>query len=529
MGSASDPGFSRRQVIKGAASIGAGLSMTSWASALVEKAYAADPAGTGGLGDIEHFVFLMQENRSFDHYFGSLSGVRGFNDPNVLTQTVNGKTYPVFNQFGYEPGVGVTANGYTEPFRLFINTKNPGGEVINDPTHDWGPQHDCWNNGAMDQFVTTHIASDGDKNGPVVMGYYTRAELPFHYALADAFTICDSYFCSVIGPTYPNRLYWMSGTIDPSGQNGGPLLETLSPVSDIADYGKFTWPTMPELLEEAGVSWKVYQSPDTIEGVESPILIDNVLRYFKAYTDNPLSALSEKALLPIFPTDFQTDVASGNLPQVSWIVTQFLECEHPAAPPAWGAVALAQTLSTLVSNRDVWEKTALIISYDEQGGFFDHVAPPTAPPGTPDEYITVSPLSSVANSDGIAGPIGLGFRVPCLILSPYARGGLCCRDVLDHTSQLRLLETKFGIPVPNLSSWRRGVTGDLTGAFNFASPAKNTVPPLPKTTLFNKSVDVDVADNILLASEGQGIPYPVPANTTPHQEPGPPRPSPSGL
>jgi len=502
--------------------------MASSLSWLVDRAFAAaDPAGCGSLSDIDHFVFVMQENRSFDHYFGTLSGVRGFDDPAVATQVVGGQTYPVWNQFGYEPGVGATASGYTLPFELAQDSSHDG-QWLNDPNHNWGPQHQCWNNGTMDSFVRTHVASEGPANGPIVMSHYNRSTLPFYYALADAFTVCDAYHCSVLGPTYPNRLYSMSGTIDPDGKAGGPLLETLAPVADVPYYGKFTWTTMPEVLDQSGVSWKVYQSPDTIEAVTTPLLIDNVLRYFKAYT-NPATSLAQRAFLPTYPGTFAVDVANGQLPQVSWVITQFLECEHPAAPPAWGSYAIADILQTLISNPAVWEKTALILSYDENGGFYDHVPPPTAPPGTPGEYLTV-PLGSVPNAAGIAGPIGLGFRVPCLVLSPYSRGGLAFSGLADHTSQLRLLETRFGSPVPNLSAWRRQTVGDLSGAFDFAQAPQPSVPALPATTLLDPLVISQGLQNGTLASLGNSNqPYPVPTNSVQHQEAGPARRQPSGV
>jgi hypothetical protein len=133
----------------------------------------------------------------------------------------------------------------------------------------------------------------------------------------------------------------------------------------------------------------------------------------------------------------------------------------------------------------VWSKTALLITYDENGGFFDHVPPPTPPAGTAGEYLTANPLPSEAG--GVAGPIGLGFRVPLLVVSPFARGGFVCKDTFDHTSLLRLLETRFGAEVPNLTAWRRSITGDLTSAFNFVKP-DNSVPSLPQPSAADSRV-----------------------------------------
>jgi phospholipase C len=210
------------------------------------------------------------------------------------------------------------------------------------------------------------------------------------------------------------------------------------------------------------------------------------------------------------------------------VITQFLESEHPAAPPDWGSVAIADILQTLISNPAVWEKTALILSYDENGGFFDHVPPPTPPAGTPGEYIT-APLGPIPDAAGIAGPIGLGFRVPCLMISPYSRGGLVYSGLSDHTSQLRLLETRFGVPTPNLSAWRRQVVGDLTGAFDFARPPQLTVPSLPSTTLADPLVVQQGLENGLFGSLGNSTtPYPIPSNAVQHQESGTRR-QPSGI
>jgi phospholipase C len=197
-------------------------------------------------------------------------------------------------------------------------------------------------------------------------------------------------------------------------------------------------------------------------------------------------------------------------------------------PPAEGAVGIVHVLDILTSNPAVWEKTALIISYDENGGLFDHVPPPVAPPGTPGEYIT-APLGGVAESGGIAGPIGLGFRVPCVIISPYSRGGLVSSDVFDHTSQLKFLERRFGVPVPNLSAWRRGVTGDLTSAFDFARPADDAPPPLPGSDLAGLEALIRGNVNLLRGTLDRGDPYPVPPNSMPVQETLPLRGHPSGL
>jgi phospholipase C len=496
----------------------AGASALAWNS-LINRAL-ANPPRCGSLKNIEHVVILIQENRSFDHYFGSYRGVTGFADPSALLLN-DGSGLTVFAQPGY---LGGFDGDHLYPFHLdsFHN-----GECTNDINHSWAPQHAYWDSGKLDGFVREHLAVDGAANGPLTMGYYTRADLSFYYALADAFTLCDHYHCSVIGPTDPNRLYSMSAWLDPAGTQGGPILSTSS--TRIERFGTLSWTTMPEQLQAGGINWKVYGNPDGNYG-------DNVLPYFKQYQNPTLAA---NALAPTYPGTFQADVAAGTLPQVSWILAPLIDSEHPPAPEEYGEVVAANVLNTLVSNAAVWSKTALFITHDENGGFFDHVPPPTAPAGTAGEYLTVSPLPSDAS--GVTGPIGLGFRVPLLIVSPFARGGLVSHNVFDHTSLLRFLETRFGAEVPNLSAWRRSVTGDLTSAFNFVK-VNTSVPSLPQPSATDSrvtmsdcatSAPIDLATsstNSLQQLEGTAVTpnYPVTVNSArPPQEPGT-APAPSG-
>ncbi|MFZ0248313.1 MAG: alkaline phosphatase family protein, partial [Acidimicrobiales bacterium] len=190
-----------------------------------------------------------------------------------------------------------------------------------------------------------------------------------------------------------------------------------------------------------------------------------------------------------------------------------------------GENLVQNVLDTLTSNPDIWAHTLFILHYDENGGFFDHVAPPTPPPGTPGEYLTVSPLP--ADADAVVGPVGLGFRVPCLLMSPFTRGGYVASEVFDHTSTLRLLETLFGVPVPNVSAWRRGVVGDMTSALALGRPADPSVPALPDASLVEPLVDEQIIVNALTGTFDEGMAYPPPTqNSMPSQEPGPPRPAP---
>ena len=507
--------ITRRQLLAGATAAGAALGLDALSPAkLIERALATPPAAAGTLADIRHVVIFINENRSFDHYYGTYRGVRGFSDPGVLRQSDG---TPVFAQKFTGAPFGAASAGYGGhllPFH-FDTTKN--GECINDINHSWAPQHQAWNGGRMDRFLEVDInpAVNGPRIGINTMGYYTRADLPFYHALADAFTICDGYHSSVIGPTQPNRLYTISATIDPAGTHGGPVVETDTSAVRRKKAGSYTWTTYPEQLQARGISWKVYGSVETLIG-------DNVLPYFRAYHTHP--KLAARAFTARFPSTFRADCKSGRLPAVSWVLAPFFETEHPPAPVTYGELAVAQILSALTANPALWRHTALFITQDEGGGFFDHVAPPTAPPGTPDEYLTAAQLP--AEAGGITGPIGLGFRVPLLVVSPFSRGGFVCPDTFDHTSLLRFLETRFGAEVPNLSAWRRGVTGDLTSAFNFAS-VDASVPALPKPRLGDPRVlhsSCTTAASRLLESAKlpplPSYPLPPPPQVLPGQEPG---------
>jgi phospholipase C len=252
----------------------------------------------------------------------------------------------------------------------------------------------------------------------------------------------------------------------------------------LAEYGKLSWETMPERLLAAGISWKVYNDP-------LGLLALSPLPYFKAY-NNPFSV-----------TGFE-------------LVTQ-------ALTPTYGEYLVQQVLSTLVSNPEVWAKTVLFVIYDENGGFFDHVPPLVAPAGTAGEYLTGT-LPSAA--DGIAGPVGLGFRTPCLVVSPFGRGGYLYSGTLDHTSTLRFIETRFGVEVPNLSAWRRGATGDMTGTLALANAPDTNVPALPATSLGDTTVAEQAVLNALAGTLDVGIPYPLPSiNSMPAQESTPNRPA----
>jgi phospholipase C len=498
---------SRRELLKyGSAAAAAIASSAVGGCGGVTVNSSPSPSSCTPLSAVEHVVIFIQENRSFDHYFGSYRGVRGFADQSLAFQ----QPYP--------GNTSIPPVGKLLPYHLDTNTFNAA--CTHDITHDWVSQHQSWDSGAMDGFVTSRLASNMN-DAILTMGYYTRADLPFYYAAADAFTICDNYFCPVMGPTDPNRLYTMAASIDPDGKNGGPLLETLIG-NRTSFYGRLTYTTMPEQLEARGISWKVYSSPD--ENLLAGILSDNVLPYFKNF-QNPSSTLFQKAFGPQFPADFLADIVSGNLPQVSWLIGSTVASDHPPAPAVFGESELSLIASALIANPTVWAKTVLFATYDENGGFFDHVSPVTAPPGTPGEYITAPsvPDSTAIGSPAISGPIGLGFRVPMLIISPFSRGGFVSSDLFDHTSILRFLETRFGAEVPNLSAWRRATVGDLTSAFNFKSP-NTSIPNLPSPVAAISQTLTECTAN-LAGTVPPTIPNP---QSSPTQETGTPT-RPSGI
>jgi phospholipase C len=422
---------------------------------------------TGTLADVEHIVVLMQENRSFDHYFGTLRGVRGFGDPRPAT-LASGKA------------VWAQSDGKRDILPFHPEADNLGLQFIQDLPHGWNDTHAAWNGGKYDKWVPA--------KGSTTMAYLTREDIPFHYALADSFTICDAYHCSFMGSTDPNRYYMWTGYTGNDGQGGGPVLGN--------DEKGYSWTTYPERLEKAGVSWKIYQ--DVGDGLDAAggwgwiqdayrgNYGDNSLLYFDAYRNaKPGDPLYEKARTGTnakagegYFDRLRADVKAGKLPQVSWITAPEAFCEHPNWPVNYGAWYIAQVLDALTANPEVWSKTALLITYDENDGFFDHVVPPYASAG----QSTVDTAGEIfaGSAANPAGPYGLGQRVPMLVVSPWSKGGYVCSETFDHTSIIRFIERRFGVREPNISAWRRSVCGDLTSAFDFARTDAG-VPQLPDT------------------------------------------------
>src|SRR5215475_4483616 len=374
------------------------------------------------------------------------------------------------------------------------------------------------------------------------MTYLTRDDIPFHYALADAFTICDNYHCSLLTATDPNRYYMWTGYTGNDGHDGsqGPT----GPVLDNSEAG-YNWRTYPELLQAAGISWKIYQDSGVgldaagFWGWTSDAYIgnygDNSLLYFLQYENAaPDSPLYQNARIGTnvanggtFFDILKADVAGGTLPQVSWVVAPEAFCEHPNWPANYGAWYVSQVLDTLTSNPDVWSKTVFLIMFDENDGFFDHMVPPIPAADPAAGGSTVSTAGEFyadtgTNSESFSpGPYGLGPRVPFLAISPWSRGGWVCSEVFDHTSIIRFIEQRFGVHEPHISPWRRAICGDLTSAFDFAQ-RRSHVPALPSTDAYVPPDNQRHPDY---------IPVPPASGSLPVQEPGvrPARPLPYDL
>ncbi|GGY43502.1 phosphocholine-specific phospholipase C [Pseudoduganella albidiflava] len=452
--------LSRRRFLGGTAAAGVLGAM----SPLLREALAV-PArrATGTLADVRHVVILMQENRSFDHYFGTLAGVRGFGDRMAIPLR-DGRT--VWQQHN--------GRRIVMPYRLDARAGN--AQPALDLPHTWPDAQAAWDDGRLNAWPRSKTDAS--------MAYYTRAELPIQFALAEAFTLCDAYHCSLQGGTNPNRLFLMTGTNDPSGRHGGPAIDNRMEGFGPPEQG-FTWATYPERLEAAGVSWKVYT--DMADNYDC-----NMLTTFRTFREAHASrhnaarpnALADKGISSTLGNatldGLRDDVVNGRLPQVSWVISPRLYSEHPGpSTPVQGGAYTLQVLEALLADPEVWSGTVFLQMYDENDAFFDHVPPPAPPAllrdGTRSGKSTV-PFGDECHGDGLL--YGLGPRVPMVVMSPWSKGGWVNSEVFDHTSVLRFLERRFGVAEPNISAWRRAVCGDLTSCFDFASPDAAT-PRLP--------------------------------------------------
>ena len=473
------PGVSRRRFLQytalGTAAAAAAGATGGPAFASVRGSSAAAkalPKGwSGTIADVKHVVILMQENRSFDHYFGTLRGVRGYGDKQFLA-------YPNGNNIFQQPDAARTDLGYLLPYNLT-------DQVDGDLDHSWDGDHEARNGGAWNNWVPAKTEE--------TMGYFTRTEIPFQYAIADAFTICDGYHQAIMAPTSPNRMYFWTGTSSGWTSNPNDYEVDFGP-----DAGTPEVTTYPELLQAAGIDWRVYTNDQVGDSGSYPEYFlgdygDNPLWFYQQYnttnsTQGGTGVLasrgavtpwkSEAGAPPLSKThaayvlsSFINDVKSSKLPQVSWIVAPAGYCEHPSYTPDYGAHYVNTVIQTLFSNPDLWKTTALFITYDEHDGFFDHQLPPYPEATVTDEYIA-----------GL--PIGPGTRVPMLICSPWTRGGYVDSNVYDHTSMLQFLAAWTRVKPVNITPWRASVTGDLTAAFDFQHPdfsIPRNIPTLDQT------------------------------------------------
>jgi phospholipase C len=561
-------------MLAGAAGFSAGMPES------VQKAFAIAPDPGTTWTDAEHIVIMMQENRSFDHALGTLQGVRGFNDPRA-TRQANGNS--VFLQTSL-------AGETFMPWRLDI--KDTKITWMGSIPHSRNSQVDAWNHGHHNAWIDSKRSGNKDYyDVPITMGHYTREDIPFYYALADAFTVCDQHYCGAMTSTTPNRSLSWTGTVRDAQNTKSRVYMRNS------EYGiaPLKWTTYPERLTDAGISWNIYQNEVNVTGLDAeraPWLqnVGNIIEEFKVFnvhlsnsdkhklqaniekTKHNIAALEEKDVDATMKDDlraeiaqqqehlkamedvlekggsladlsareqelhrrafvtnvgdpdyhsletisfedggqtvkmdvpkgdvlyqFRKDVNEGTLPAISWLVPPGKFSDHPSHP-WYGAWFLSEVVDILTKNPEVWKKTIFILTYDENDGYFDHAPsfvaadPANRASGRASEgidtgleysYYPDELAQGVTQKEARSGPIGLGFRVPMIIASPWSRGGWVNSQVFDHTSVLQLLEeyceTKFGKQVKetNVSEYRRTVCGNLTSVFR---PADHTAASLP--------------------------------------------------
>src|SRR5690554_3111234 len=488
----------RRKFIKLSAT--AGLASTLWPP-LVQKALAVEAHNTTrSIRDVEHIVILMQENRSFDHYFGTMKGVRGFGD-----------RFPIPLESGERVFHQSDGEKIVPPYHADKNSSNAG--FIKGTPHNFSDMQAAWNQGKYGYWPLYKT--------PYSMAYYTREEIPFQFAMAESFTICDAYHCSIATGTDPNRIiFWSGSNFDPEKRAAGINCtdEDSEPVNQrcwisgtLPEPGytykgnAFKWPTIPDVLDKEGISWRIYQDPnDNWTGAMHGGLAFESFREAK-----PGSSIYENGMRHWTLENLKEDVLKGTLPQVSWILPSQNESEHPGAPssPYRGADFTHAVLDAITSNPEVWSKTVFFLTFDENDGFFDHLPAPAVPSYNLDNTLagkstidlagmyfdndkddlsdTESPRKYIDKRDTISGklrPWGMGPRVPMYILSPWSKGGWVHSEVADHTSVGQFIEKRFGVTIPAISSWHRAVSSDLTAAFDFVTPNDPKFPAMPDTS-----------------------------------------------
>jgi phospholipase C len=514
--------MNRRKFIQLSAGAGVGLNLLS---PLISRALAIEANNrTKSIKDVEHIVILMQENRSFDHYFGTMKGVRGFGD-----------RFPVPLESGKRAFLQSDGKREYGPYRADKKTMNAA--LVHGTPHDFPDTQGAWNQGKYGFWPMYKT--------PNSMAYYTREEIPFQYALAESFTISDAYHCSIATGTDPNRIMFWSGSnfnpekraaginctdedSEPSNWRCWPELDpkTKKP-GHMPDPGytyqgsSFKWDTIPDVLEKAGISWRIYQDPnDNWQGA-----MHGCLAFESFRTAKPGSSIYENGMRHWSLSDLTKQVQEGDLPQVSWILPTQKQSEHPSGPssPNRGGDFTHQVLEAITSNPEVWSKTIFFLTFDENDGLFDHLPAPAVPSYNQDGSLAGKATMNVAGMyfnndkgsdsfpnpfyaesnraaglpirtryyqdkrDTISGnvrPWGLGPRVPMYMISPWSKGGWVDSQVADHSSVGQFLEKRFGITIPAISPWHRSVCSDLTSAFDFGHPNDTIFPKLPDTSRY---------------------------------------------
>ena len=532
----------RRKFIKIAAgAAGAGVSL-NMLPALIRKALAVDAHNTSkSINDVQHVVILMQENRSFDHYFGTMRGVRGFGD-----------RFPIPLESGKNAFYQSDGKKEVPPYRADKKTMNAA--LVNGTPHDFPDTQAAWNQGKYGFWPLFKT--------PYSMAYYTREEIPFQYALAESFTISDAYHCSIATGTDPNRIVFWSGSnfnpekravgINCTDEDSEPTnlrcwpahAEGTNKPGHMPEPGyvyrgsSFKWDTIPDVLEKAGISWRIYQDPnDNWEGAMHGCLAFESFRTAKSG-----SPIYENGMRHWSLDDLTAQVKNNTLPQVSWILPSKSNSEHPSGPssPNRGGDFTHQVLTAITSNPEVWSKTVFFLTFDENDGLFDHLPAPAVPSYNQDGTLAGKSTLDVAGMyfnndkgtetfnfegmlkggparqriyqdkrDTISGsirPWGMGPRVPMYIISPWSKGGWVDSQVTDHTSVGQFLEKRFGVHMPAISPWHRAVSGDLTSAFDFVNPNDPVFPALPATGNY---AEIEAASKILPRASAPDNPAPL--------------------
>ncbi len=501
--------MSRRDFLRTLAQAGGASAVLAAFPPAIQRALAL-PAHqrTRTLQDVEHIVVLTQENRSFDHYFGTLEGVRGFGDPFPVPVMDRQNLFQRKSVFVQQTAGGAPVPGRPNwpqsraiaPFRLNTEQDFPVMRVAGTP-HSWLDAQLAWDHGRMNDWCNAKQNHS--------MGYYAEADLPFQFALARAFTLCDHYHCATQTGTNTNRLFLWTGHNDPLAVAGGPSTDNSRDSFDPNPATDYRWVTYAERLQAAGISWQVYQN-----------MADN-------YTDNPLAgfrpfrdawyqrpgysqALRDRGVGTRDLDLLKADVLADRLPQVSWIVATAEGSEHPGpSSPASGADYTARVLDALTANPESWSKTVLLVNFDENDGFFDHVPPPAVPSyttyGGDPAQARLAGASTVdttgeyhhvlngADARTLHRPYGLGPRVPMYVVSPWTKGGWVNSQVADHSSVLRFIEARFSVREPLISPWRRAVSGNLLSCFDFVNPEDNGFMQLLPATAARRAMALSLA------------------------------------